>query len=55
MPRKLPKTATKQFMELLDEYENAAVALGEGGSENVMKRVGQLRNKLIKMFESKGT
>ena len=60
MPRKLPKTATEQFTQTLDNFETTLLALGEFGpgifveKGELERKAGTLRNKLIKMFETRG-
>jgi hypothetical protein len=61
MPRKLPKTATEQFTTTLGSFEETVLELGQFGDETFVeksdleRKAGTLRNKLIKMFETKGT
>jgi hypothetical protein len=60
MPRKLPTSANDQFRLTLLEFETACIRLGqytpfsEDPEDQIEKRVGTMRNKLIKLFENRG-
>ncbi len=49
MPRRLPKSATEQFVQTLENYEQTVLETGAGGYAQILK------TKLIKMYETKGT
>ena len=60
MPRRLPKSANEQFTQTLKEFEDKVHVFGAicndpfAERNELERRIGTLRNKLIKMFETKG-
>lgn len=57
MPRKLPKTGLEQFTRELERHETLCRLIGAGGPDyaNLSREIGTVRNRLIKLYESKGT